>query len=85
MTKRTALEIADTIINDMHRFPERKEAAEMLRSQHAEIERLTADIARLQRIIDSRPAVNLALVENYIRWSSGIYESEIARAVGLDS
>ncbi len=38
MTKRTALNIADTIINDLHRFPERKEAAEMIRSQHAEIE-----------------------------------------------
>lgn len=78
MTKRTALQIADTIINDLHRFPERKDAASMLRAQHAEI-------ARLQRIIDSRPAVNLALVVNYIKWSSGIYESEIARAAGLDS
>ena len=54
------------------------EAAAMLRAQHAEI-------VRLQRIIDTRPAVNLALVEKYIEWSAGIYESEIAHAMGLDS
>ncbi len=77
MTKRTALDIADTIINDLHRFPERREAAAMLRAQHAEI-------ARLQRIIDTRPAMNSGIAEAYAAWSAGIYESEIARAVGLD-
>lgn len=40
MTARTALEIADTIVDDLHRWPERKEAAAMLLQQHAEIERL---------------------------------------------
>ncbi len=46
---------------------------------------LRSEIARLQSIIDSRPAINAGLAEAYAAWSSGIYESEIARAVGLDS
>lgn len=78
MTKRTALDIADIIINDLHRFPERREAAAMLRAQHAEI-------ARLQRIIDSRPAMNAGIAEAHAAWSSGIHKSEIARADRIDS
>ncbi len=78
MTARTALEISDTIINELHRFPERKAAASMLREQHAEI-------ARLQRIIDTRPAMNSGIAEAYVAWSSGIYKSEIARADRIDS
>lgn len=92
MTRRTALELADCVESLMWP-PKTKdevslmrhsahqncvEAAAMLRTQHAEI-------ARLQRIIDSRPAMNAGLQEAYAAWSSGIYESEFARAAGHDS
>lgn len=40
------------------------------------------EIERLQRIIDSRPAINAGLPETYIAWSHGIYELEFARATG---
>lgn len=39
------------------------------------------EIERLQRIIDSRPAINAALPESYIQWSQSIYEMEFSRAV----
>lgn len=42
-----------------------------------------AEIERLQRIIDSRPAINAGLPESYITWSHSIYEMEAARAFGL--
>lgn len=32
---------------------------------------------RLQRIIDSRPAINAGLVESYITWSQNIYAMDI--------
>lgn len=51
MTKRTALQIADTIINDLHRFPERKEATAMLRTQHAEIDRLSVALEAAQNAL----------------------------------
>ncbi|MHC2163162.1 hypothetical protein [Bradyrhizobium ottawaense] len=44
-----------------------------------------AEIARLQRIIDSRPAINAALPDSYIQWSQSIYELEFVRATGAHS
>jgi hypothetical protein len=41
------------------------------------------EIERLQRIIDSRPAINAGLPETYIKWSQSIYEMEFARATQL--
>jgi hypothetical protein len=41
---------------------------------------LKAEIARLQRVIDGRPAINAALPESYIEWSRSIYAMEFARA-----
>ena len=43
------------------------------------------EIERLQRIIDSRPAINSGLPETYIEWSRGIYESDRAHVVGHDA
>ena len=40
---------------------------------------------RLQRIIDSRPAINAGLPETYIEWSQGIYATDYAQAVGHDA
>ena len=77
MTAQTALEIADSL-DSIHYHPEAHEAAKMLRQQHAEIE-------RLQRIIDSRPAINDGLPETYIKWSQGIYASEYVQDVGHDA
>lgn len=34
------------------------------------------EIERLQRIIDSRPAINAALPDSYIKWSQTIYAME---------
>jgi hypothetical protein len=44
------------------------------------IRELEADVERLQRIIDGRPAINAGLPESYIRWSQSIYELEFTRA-----
>lgn len=46
----------------------------------AEIERLRAEVARLQRVIDSRPAINAALPGSYERWSQSIYVMEMPGA-----
>jgi hypothetical protein len=32
---------------------------------------------RLQRVIDSRPAINAALPESYIEWSQSIYAMDM--------
>ena len=37
-----------------------------------------AEISRLQRILDSRPAINAGLPETYIAWSQSIYVMEVA-------
>lgn len=39
----------------------------------AYIEEQEAEIERLRRIIDSRPAINAALPDSYIAWSQQIY------------
>lgn len=38
------------------------------------------EIERLQRIIDSRPAINAGLPQTYIDWSRGIYECDVLQA-----
>lgn len=39
------------------------------------------EIERLQRIIDSRPAISAGLPQTYIDWSHSIYQMEAARAM----
>ena len=39
------------------------------------------EIDRLQRIIDSRPAINAGLQQAYIEWSHSIYAMEAARVL----
>ena len=52
---------------------------------HAEAVGMLSDLAeekeRLQKIIDSRPAINAGLPETYIKWSQGIMQTDIARAI----
>lgn len=45
------------------------------------IEPYQAEIARLNRIIDSRPAINAGLPQTYIDWSHSIYHMEAARVL----
>lgn len=40
-----------------------------------------SEVARLQRIIDSRPAINAGLPETYIAWSQRIMRDEATRAI----
>ena len=40
------------------------------------------EIERLQRVIDSRPAINAGLPETYIKWSQSIYVMECAHITG---
>lgn len=49
----------------------------------ARLEAAEAECERLQRIIDSRPAINAGLPETYIQWSQGVYALEIGRAAGV--
>ena len=51
----------------------------------ARLHEAEAEVARLQRIIDGRPAINAGLPESYISWSQGIYELEAARALGIQN
>ncbi|MBG6211360.1 hypothetical protein IWQ49_006045 [Labrenzia sp. EL_126] len=48
-------------------------------------QRAAAEIERLQAIIDSRPAINAALPESYVKWSQSIYVMETAEIRGHDS
>ena len=41
---------------------------------------LLSENERLQRIIDSRPAINATLPERYIEWSRSIYLTDAVRA-----
>lgn len=43
------------------------------------IDEQAAEIDRLQRIIDSRPAINAGLPLTYIEWAQSIYAMEVAR------
>jgi len=42
-----------------------------------ELEWAYAEVARMQRILDSRPAINAGLPETYIVWSRSIYAMEL--------
>jgi hypothetical protein len=44
-----------------------------------------AEITRLQRIIDGRPAINAGLPETYVKWSQSIYMLEFTRATATPS
>lgn len=49
------------------------------RSLEEELAHMTAERDRLQRILDSRPAINAALVQNYAAWSASIYLTDQAK------
>ena len=55
---------------------DKSEMRAALDEAYAALEAATTEIARLQTIIDSRPAINAALPENYIAWSQSIYMAE---------
>jgi hypothetical protein len=57
--------------------------AHMMRQAAAEIRRLREREARLQAIIDSRPAINAGLPETYIKWSQSVMLVEAAQAAGV--
>jgi hypothetical protein len=50
-----------------------------------ELCKLANKVARLQRIIDSRPAINAGLPETYIEWSQSIYQMDINEQIGHDA
>lgn len=54
--------------------PQLNKDIRVLKKAAKEIEQLRAAVERLQRIIDSRPAINAGLPQTYIDWSRGIYE-----------
>ncbi|HEY4720649.1 MAG TPA: hypothetical protein VII92_02280 [Anaerolineae bacterium] len=47
----------------------------------AEYRIVVRDRDRLQRVIDSRPAINAGLPDTYIEWSQSIYAMEAARVL----
>lgn len=55
---------------------------EMIEIQEAadQIDEQRDEIKRLQRIINSRPAINAGLPGTYIEWSQSIYAMEAAHA-----
>jgi hypothetical protein len=60
-----------------------REAAALIEAQTAEIRSLREQVARLQAIIDSRPAINAGLPETYIKWSQSVMLTEAAQAAGV--
>lgn len=63
----------------------RKAAPGWADEESALVAHLRAEIARLQRIIDSRPAINAALPESYIKWSQEIYLTDFLQVAGRHS
>ena len=59
--------------------------AAQVAAYHKALTEAANEIDRLQRIIDSRPAINAGLPEAYIEWSRRIYSADYARAVGHDA
>ena len=47
----------------------------------AQIAELSAERDLLQDILDSRPTINAALPDSYIRWSQAIYSGDSIRAL----
>lgn len=52
---------------------------------HHALNQAADEIDRLQRIIDSRPAINAGLPDTYIQWSQGVMQADIAQAIGHDA
>lgn len=50
-----------------------------------QMEAAASELERLQRIIDSRPAINAALPESYIKWSQEIYLTDFLQVSGTHS
>ena len=70
--------------NHMHKAsPEL--TAELLRMAADLISALAAENQRLQRVIDSRPAINAGLPETYVAWSQSIYAMEMLHASEVPS
>jgi hypothetical protein len=57
--------------------------ADKANQQTETIKQLRKENERLQRIIDSRPAINAALPQSYIEWSQGIYQCDINKHTGV--
>lgn len=51
----------------------------------ARAETAEKEVARLQRIIDSRPAINAGLPATYIEWSQNIYVIEKNQAANANN
>ena len=51
----------------------------------ARIAELESEVARLRRIIDSRPAINAGLPQTYIEWSQSIYQIEVNKAMNANN
>ncbi|MFA6204522.1 MAG: hypothetical protein WC710_15195 [Gallionella sp.] len=72
--------------NDLRRgFGTAMGRSRQVSAYHNALFKAADEIDRLQRIIDSRPAINAGLPETYIQWSQGIVQTEIAQAIGQDS
>ena len=59
--------------------------AAQVAAYHKTLTEAANEIDRLQRIIDSRPAINAGLPETYVEWSQGIYATDYLQAVGHDA
>lgn len=53
----------------------------MSKSKDRKLAFALAEIERLQKIIDSRPAINSGLPQTYIYWSQSIYALDIANVL----
>ncbi len=52
-----------------------------IRDEASRIAELKAELDLLQDILDSRPAINTALPDSYIRWSQAIYSGDAIRSL----
>ncbi|MCO7641918.1 hypothetical protein NJI34_34685 [Pseudomonas sp. S 311-6] len=66
------------VVDDESRLEEITDAA--LAPALSVIDAQAVEIARLQRIIDSRPAMNAGLLQAYAEWTGSIYAMDFARA-----
>jgi hypothetical protein len=44
-----------------------------------ELQELRQEVARLQDLLDRRPALNSGLVEAYINWTAEVYSSDLGK------
>ena len=76
----------DVTTDEMRKgFGTAKGRAAQVLAYHKALTEAANEIDRLQRIIDSRPAINAGLPGTYIEWSKLIYSADYARAVGHDA